>query len=365
MNPRVITVNAGSNSLRLDLVDAHDLRVHESRHTSTPPTAPESLRDFDEFLGRHGEHATAVAHRLVHGGEHFPRPRPVDENTVSRLHELEALAPQHVPSTVQLVQRTAHAAPSTPQVLCPDTGFHHTLPAESRLEPLPSRWRSQIRRYGFHGLSYAWALRRTSELLDRDTERINALVAHVGGGCSVCAIHGGRSVDTTMGFTPLSGIMMTRRSGDLDPGALVWLLRNSGEDIDEVEAALQRESGLLGLSDGYSDDTRELVEAAEAGDDTARTALTVFCRHLASGLAAMATNLDSLDAVVFTGEIGWDQPEVRREVCRRLALLGVPADLADNRRDDGPVSDPEEHPRVLVVQPREELQLALDASRTR
>lgn len=360
----VITVNPGSNSLRLDLVDptGEHPKVLQSQHHHGSPTSSVALRAFDKFLDAYRSDISGIAHRLVHGGEHFPRPRRVDEYTASQLHELEPLAPQHVPSTVQLVQRAEHAMPTVAQVVCPDTAFHHTMPEQARIEPLPARWRDQVRRFGFHGLSYAWAVRRTSELLGRDVEQTNALVAHLGGGCSACAVHGGQSVDTTMGFTPLGGITMTRRSGDVDPGSLLWILRHSGEGIDEVESGLQRESGLLGLSGGRTDDTRELAQAANRGDDTARLALRVFCRRVAAGVAAMATNLDEFDALVFTGEIGWNQPEVRDDVCRRLKLLGVPAQLSGNRRDDGPVSLAEEHPAVLVVEPREELQLAVEAS---
>ncbi len=361
----VITVNPGSNSLRLDVVTVGadgGADVQDSAHTSSSPTGGESLAAFDSFLETHAGRADVVAHRLVHGGEHVRQPRKVDESVLSGLHDLEALAPQHVPATVQLVQRAGHALPHHPQYLCPDTGFHDTLPEEARTEPLPARWHPHVRRYGFHGLSYAWALRRTTDILGRAPEQVDALIAHLGGGSSACAIHGGRSIDTTMGFTPLGGMTMSRRSGDLDPGLLFWMLRHSGEDVDALEHELQREAGLYGVSGDRSGDTRELVSAAADGDDSARLALRVFARRAAAGIAAMATNLDTVDAVVFTGEIGWNQPEVRRDICRRLSLLGVPTELAGNRADDGPVSLPEQHPAVLVVEPREELQLAFDAA---
>lgn len=365
MTTNVITVNPGSHSLRLDLVEVGDdeaVRVCDSRHTGASPTGEESLAAFDDFLHTHRRDVAAVAHRVVHGGEHILRPQPVGKDTLDQLRAVEPLAPSHVPVTVQLVERVGHAAPDMEQVLCPDTGFHRTLPTAARTEPLPQRWRSQVRRFGFHGLSYAWALRRTAELLGRDAEQVDVLIAHLGGGCSVCAVHEGRSVDTTMGFTPLGGIPMSRRTGDLDPGVLFWLLRNTGRSIDELEEALQGESGLLGLSDGRSGDTRELVAAADDGDEAARLALEVFCKRAAAGLAGMATGLDSLDAVVFTGEIGWNQPEVRRDVCGRLSLLGVTDRLSGNRDDDGAVSPSGVEPPVFAVQPREELQLAIEAA---
>lgn len=361
----VVTVNPGSNSLRLDVVTVGEdgaPEVHDSAHTASSATAEESLAEFDGFLDTHAGHVDAVAHRLVHGGELVQQAREVDDQLLSGLHDLEELAPNHVPATLRLVRRARHALPKHPQVLCPDTGFHHTLPEEARTEPLPARWRDRVRRYGFHGLSYAWALWRTTDVLGRSAEQTDAVLTHLGGGCSACAIHGGQSVDTTMGFTPLGGMTMSRRSGDLDPGLLFWLLRHSGQDLDTVEHALLRESGLFGLSDERSGDTRELVKATEDGDDRARLALRVFAKRAAAGIAAMATNLDTLDALVFTGEIGWNQPEVRRDICRRLSLLGIPTELGGNRRDDGPVSSPDQHPAVLVVEPREELQLALDAA---
>lgn len=366
MSTLVITANAGSNSLRLDLVEvtgAREPQLHDSHHTGSSPTGEESLEAFDAFIDRHRSDADCLGHRLVHGGDPIQRPREIDEDTPVQLRAAESLAPQHVPSTRQLVERAREAHPSLRQIVCPDTAFHTTMPETARAEPLPQRWRSQVRRFGFHGLSYAWALRRTAELLDKPTANVNALIAHLSGGCSACAVRDGRSVDTTMGFTPHGGIAMTRRSGDLDPGTLFWLLHNSGESIDEVERALGRESGLLGLSDGLSDDTRDLVAATERGDDAASYALEVFCKRAASGIASMASNLVTLDALVLTGDIGWNQPEVRSGICERLGLLGIPAQLSGNRDEDGFVGHGDGKPPVLIVEPREELQLAIECDR--
>ncbi|NHD15826.1 MULTISPECIES: acetate/propionate family kinase [Actinopolyspora] len=361
----VLTVNPGSNSLRLDAVEvAADSppRLVDSQHTGESPTSGESLRAFDEFLERCRSTVRGVAHRLVHGGRRFPRPELFGQDTVDALHELEPLAPKHVPSTVQLLQRAGHAAPELPQAVCPDTAFHETLPEAARVEPVPERWREATRRFGFHGISYAWALRRAGELLRARREDIDVLVAHLGGGSSVCAVRSGASVATSMGLTPLSGVVMARRSGDVDPGALLWLLRHEEVGLDELSDSLHGESGLYGLSGGYSDDTRELVAEANRGGAAAGLAIEVFCRRAAEGLAAMATHLRRVDAVVFTGEIGWNQPEVREGVCERLALLGVPAGLSGNRAEDGVVSRSGASPPVLVVEPREELQLASEAA---
>ncbi|NYH77795.1 acetate kinase [Actinopolyspora biskrensis] len=364
MNTGVLTVNPGSNSLRLDAVEVtadFSPRLLDSRHTGEPPTSGESLRAFDEFLERHRSVVRGVAHRLVHGGRRFPRPDLCGRDTVDALHELEPLAPQHVPSTVQLLQRAGHAAPELPQALCPDTAFHETVPEAARVEPVPERWREATRRFGFHGISYAWALRRTGELLRAPREDLDVLVAHLGGGSSVCAVRAGASVATSMGLTPLGGIVMARRSGNVDPGALLWLLRHGQVSLDELNDSLYGESGLYGLSGGYSDDTRELVAAANRGGAAAGLAIEVFCGRAAEGLAAMATHLRRVDAVVLTGEIGWNQPEVREGVCERLSPLGVPAGLSGNRAEDGVISRSGESPPVLVVEPREELQLASES----
>ncbi|MCW8095794.1 acetate kinase [Streptomyces tauricus] len=183
-----------------------------------------------------------------------------------------------------------------------------------------------MRRYGFHGLSYTWALARTAELLGRRPEQLQLVMVHLGGGCPACAVREGRSVDTTMGFTPSEGLVMSRRSGSVDPGALTWLLRHRNVSADEIEDALNRRSGLLALS-GTSADTRDLVRSRAAGDERAALALDVFTHRCRRGIAGMAASLSRLDALVLTGEIGEDQPEVREEVCARLSLFGLTGGL--------------------------------------
>ena len=205
-------------------------------------------------------------------------------------------------------------------MLCPDTAFHAGLPDAAAVYALPGRWREKwgLRRYGFHGLSYAWALERTAELLGRPAAELDLVLAHLGGGSSVCAVSGGRSVDTSMGFTPLDGVPMSKRSGSVDPGLLLWLLEDGRLTPAELREGLERSSGLLGLSGGRSGDTRDLVAAERDGDEQAALALAVFCHRVSREIAAAATSLGRIDALVFTGEIGWDQPEVREAICRRL-----------------------------------------------
>ncbi|MDF5752904.1 acetate kinase [Spongiactinospora sp. TRM90649] len=355
-DPVVLTVNAGSSSLRLDLVRGEEvLRSEQSEHAMDPDAAGKTVA---EFLGRDPVHeVVAVGHRLVHGGVAVRVPTVVDDEIVAQVAARADLAPMHIPATLALVEAARRFLPGIPHVLCPDTAFHADMPEEAATYPLPEEWRRRygLRRYGFHGLSYAWALRRAAELMKRPVEGLQAVLTHLGGGCSVCAVRDGRSVDTSMGFTPLEGVPMSTRSGSVDPGMLLWLLTGNRLSLDELRDGLEERSGLLGLSDGRSGDTRDLVRA---GDPVAELALGVFDHRVAREIAAAATNLDRFDALVFTGEIGWDQPEVRAAICGRLAILGVEPPEIGNTDIDRFVSAADAETAILVIEPREELELA-------
>ncbi|KUL41215.1 acetate/propionate family kinase [Actinoplanes awajinensis] len=344
----ILTVNAGSSSLHLVMVDGD--RAGDRCDLSDPSEgATDIVREF--VRGR--PVPDAVAHRLVHGGELVRRPMIVDDRLRAGLDEVAALAPLHVPPALALLDTLRELLPAVPHVVCPDTAFHADLPAHAATFPLPAEWRERwgLRRYGFHGLSYAYAAERAADLLGHPVGELQMVLAHLGGGASVCAVRNGRSVDTSMGFTPLDGVPMSRRSGAVDPGLLLWLL-DGRLTREELTDGLYQRSGLLGLSGGRSGDTRELV-----GDP----ALDVFTHRVRREIAAAATSLDRLDAVVFTGEIGWDQPEVRQAICAGLGLLGVCPPVTGNRGSDGPISAAEAKIAVLVVEPREELQLAREA----
>jgi acetate kinase len=355
----VLTVNAGSSSLHLALVEADS--VSDRLDRTGPPESAETDAAVAAFVKEHPA-PDAVGHRLVHGGDVVTRPAVVDDAMLSAVRGLADLAPLHLPPALHLVEVLRRALPEVPHVLCPDTGFHADLPEHAATYPLPADWRARygLRRYGFHGLSYAWATRRAADLLDRPVADLRLVLAHLGGGASVCAVWGGRSVDTSMGFTPLDGIPMSTRSGAVDPGMLLWLLDPGRLGLAEVTDGLHHRAGLLGLSGGRSGDTRDLVDAAEHGDADATLALAVYAHRVRREIAAAATNLDRLDALVFTGEIGWDQPEVRYAVCTGLRLLGVPLPARGNLPADGVISPDGADVPVLVVQPREELQLAED-----
>ncbi len=361
----VLTVNAGSHSLHLVWVaDGRETRRLDSME---PPGSAGTGAAIAGFLDGHGP-PDAVGHRLVHGGDRVRRPCLVDDRLRGELDLVAPLAPLHVPPALAVLDTLRERLPGVPHVVCPDTAFHAGLPEAAATFPLPEPWRRRwgLRRYGFHGLSYAWALGRTAQLTGRTVGDLRVVMTHLGGGSSVCAVRDGRSLDTSMGFTPLDGVPMGTRSGAVDPGLLLWLLGTEPDGtarlgLAELEDGLNHRSGLLGLSAGRSSDTRDLVAAAGT-DRPAALALEVFVHRVRREIAAAATSLDRLDALVFTGEIGWDQPEVREGICAGLGLLGIPMPVRGNREDDGPVGPEGAAVTVLVVAPREELQLAAETA---
>ncbi|MEV0778993.1 acetate/propionate family kinase [Streptomyces sp. NPDC050428] len=321
----VLVADAGSSSVHLT-VFANDGTVLASYDDMSAPgdNMAGQLRD----LLRYAPAPTAVGHRIVHGGPELRRHTLVDDDVRDALQRTADLAPSHVPPALRVLDAARELLPNVPHVACFDTVFHTGLPAAAREFAVPETWRGEfgVRRYGFHGLSYAWALARTAELLGQRPKKLRVVMAHLGGGCSACAVRDGVSVDTTMGFTPLDGLVMSRRSGAVDPSALTWLQTRHNLTAPEIDDALNHHSGLLALS-GSSGDTRDLVRDRAAGDDRAALALDVFTHHCRRGIAAMAASLDRLDALVFTGGIGEDQPEVREEICSGLGILGVSGNL--------------------------------------
>jgi acetate kinase len=306
----ILVVNAGSTSLKLSVVDADG----SSRPVASFGEAPSRL--------------LAVAHRIVHGGTRFREPVVVDAGVEGDLRRLAELAPLHNGAALAALDEARKALPAVPHVAVFDTAFHATIPREASVYAVPERWREQweIRRYGFHGLSVQWA-----------AERVTAprlVVCHLGGGCSVTAVESGRSVDTTMGFSPLDGVPMATRAGCLDPRIVLHLLRTGALTLDEVDHALEHESGLLGLS-GLSSRVDELERSASPA---ARLALAVFSYRIAGAVAAMAVALGGLDALVFTGGVGENSGSVRDAVCGRLEFLGVELDAG---RNAGAVPDAE------------------------
>ncbi|MGW7313508.1 acetate/propionate family kinase [Streptomyces sp. NPDC054865] len=359
----VLVIDAGSASFHLAVLDADD-HVLAAHDVDEQPDA-HAATAIEEFLTG-SPPVEACGHRLVHGGPHIRRPVVADDAVREQLRAASALAPLHVPPALTALDAARRLLPDVPHVVCPDTAFHHDLPEPARTYALPREWtrRHGLRRYGFHGLSYAYALRRTAELLGRPATELQVVLTHLGGGCSACAVRHGVSVDTTMGMTPLEGLPMSSRSGSVDPGMLLWLQNETGTGPERLGEILTRESGLLGVS-GTSGDTRDLVRARAAGDEDAALALDVFTLGVRRGVAGVAASLDRVDALVFTGEIGEDQPEVREAVAAGLGVLGVAGGLeAANPTQPARISPPGAAVPVLVVPTGEIAQIARETRAT-
>ncbi|HEX3873207.1 MAG TPA: acetate/propionate family kinase [Solirubrobacteraceae bacterium] len=359
---RVLVVNAGSSSLKLDLLDADDrtLATRELR-------APRAVVDPDDVRAALDDgfaDADVVGHRIVHGGERFRAAVRIDPAVEAELRELVGLAPLHQPKSLAALDAVSAALPNIPAVACFDTAFHATLPEAASTYALPDAWRERwgLRRYGFHGLSHAWVARRAPEILGRPAAGLRVVSCHLGAGASLCAIRGGRSVDTTMGFTPLEGLVMATRSGSVDPGLVLWLLEHT--DLSELEVAdgLEHESGVLGLAG-----TAEMsvaVDRAGAGDPSARLALDVYLHRLRAGIAAMAAALGGLDALVFTGGVGEHSPAVRAEAVAGLGFLGLGIDAQRNLGGTGDrdvSAGSGVRARTVVLRAREDLEIAREA----
>lgn len=350
----VLTVNPGSSSLRVHLVDSAQERVLDAVEVGRPADSDEARTELERLLDRIPE-PQAVAHRIVHGGEEITAPVALNPRVFETILAAAPLAPLHQRNSIALIELLTGRLAHVPHIVCPDTAFHAGLPLAARTYAVPPAW--GLRRYGFHGISYGWALRRTIEMLGVDQHRLCVVLAHLSGGSSICAVEDGRSVDTTMGGTPLEGLPMATRSGSVDPGLLLWLLREGKFELDALEHALLRKSGLLGLSE-LSADTRDLVPAADDGHSGARLAIDVFVHRIRREIAAAAACLPRLDAVVFTGDIGWNQPEIPEAVCQGLVMLGITGHLNTERDHDRVISPPGAAIPVLTVRSREELQLA-------
>jgi acetate kinase len=355
---RVLVVNAGSSSLKLSLLGPADQTL-------------DSL-DIDPW---HGEGATAqmtafiagldgvgaVGHRVVHGGSRFRAAVAIDEDVRTAIADLTDLAPLHQPRALAGIDATAALLPGVPAVACFDTAFHASMPETAATYALPAAWRERfgLRRYGFHGLSHGYAARRAAELLGLSALRLRMVTCHLGAGASLAAVASGRSVDTTMGFTPLEGLVMATRSGSVDPGLLIWLLRDERLSVAELGDGLERSSGLAGLAGG-SGDMRDVLAAADRGDHDARLAIGVYLHRLCGEIAAMAAAMNGLDALVFTGGIGERSPAVRAAAATGLAFLGVAIDEDANSaaQADADISASGSAVRTAVITAREDIEIA-------
>ena len=386
----VLVLNSGSSSVKFALlhpgsgervlggqaeeVGTPEAVLHVQRGTGDPVT--EKLADggyqavITRILGHlpsSGPDLIGAGHRVVHGGDRFTASVLVDDEVIAAIGAFSHLAPLHNPKALAGIEAVRAARPGLPQVAAFDTAFHHTMPPRAYRYAVPEDWytRYGVRRYGFHGTSYRYVSERAAELLGRPLGELHLVAAHLGNGCSAAAIRGGVSVDTTMGLTPMEGLVMGTRSGDVDPGMFGYLAEQAGLTVDQLTDALDTASGLAGLS-GVGNDMRAIQSAAAGGNERARLALEVFVHRLAKAIAALVTSLDRLDALIFTGGIGERSAEVRSLVLARLGILGLSEDPDANARHGQGVGgriSPAGKVLALVVPTDEELMIARDTAR--
>ncbi len=390
---KILVINCGSSSIKYQLFampDGETLasglveRIGESQASHRHANRGESLQhstglqiaDHRAGLTRivNTLHSTgaitelselaAIGHRVVHGGELFRQPVPIDETVLAQIRALIPLAPLHNPAGLAGIEISRETAPAVPQIAVFDTAFHHTIPAFAYHYALPRQLYSEyrVRRYGFHGISYSYVSREASRFLGRPLAELNMIALHLGNGASATAIAGGRSVDTSMGMTPLEGLIMGTRSGDIDPAIPFYLGREAGLGADAVEDLLNRESGLKGLCG--SNDMREVHRLAESGDADARLTLEMVCHRLKKYVGAYAAVLGRLDALIFTGGIGENDAWVRAHSCAGLENLGIRLDAGKNAHPDAAaraIHADDSRVALLVVPTNEELEIARQA----
>ena len=354
---RILIVNAGSSSLKLRVLAVDDTLV-ASADLPAPRGSADASAVADAVAGFGA--IRAVGHRIVHGGTRYRDPVLLDDEVERHLRALTDLAPLHQPKSLAALAAVRAVLPDVPAVACLDNAFHADMPPTATTYAIPREWRTRwaLRKYGFHGLSHAYASRRAAAMVGRSVEALRIVTCHLGAGASLAAIRGGRSVDTTMGFTPLDGLVMATRSGSIDPGLLLWLEEHVGMPPGELAATLEYRSGLLGLAG--TADMRMILAAEATGDEAAALAIGVYLHRLLASVAAMVVALGGLDVLVFTGGVGEHAPAIREQVGRALTFLGVAVDTASNDavHGDADISVVGAAVRTLVIVAREDLEIA-------
>jgi acetate kinase len=389
---KILVCNAGSSSLKFSLFDAEDevlladggvdwLRkparlvfraanqpeIREElkleKHADAVVRILEDLLAGSSAALQSPEGLRAVGHRVVHGGDRYTSAVRITAEVKRTIEELTELAPLHNPASLEGINAVEQVLPKVPQVAAFDTAFHATLSEAARTYALPQKWTREwgIRRYGFHGLSHSYCSTEAAKRIGRQGLRL--VVAHLGNGASVSAVRDGLCVDTSMGFTPLEGLMMATRSGTIDPGILIYLLRHKGLDVDALDQALNYESGLLGIS-GISSDLRQLLSELPSNPD-ARLAVDVYVHRIVQTIGAMAATLGGIDALVFTAGVGERAVEIRKRVCEKLKYLGLDLDPAANEdcQPDADIGTPSSRVRILVIATREDLTIMRETRR--
>jgi len=383
-NPRILTINGGSSSIKYALFEAGDsfarilegaveriglpeaaLRVsglNPADNFSRFVTAPDhtaavgTLMDWIEERTER-DALTAVGHRVVHGGPKYSEPERITGEMVEELRRLSPFDPEHLPEEIQLTDAFYRRFPSLPQVACFDTAFHHDLPRVARLLPIPRRYEAQgVRRYGFHGLSYEFLMEELARLAGRQAAQGRVILAHLGNGASLAAVREGKPVDTSMSFTPTAGVPMSTRSGDLDPGLVWYLARTEKMNAKQFNEMVNFQSGLLGVSETNSD-MHALLER-ETQDVRAAEAVALFCYEVKKWIGAFAAALGGLDTLVFAGGIGENAPEVRARICDGLGFLGIELEEKRNGANEGVISTDTSRKTVRVIHTDEELMIA-------
>ena len=357
----VLVLNTGSSSVKYQLIDATDGLRLAGGLIEAVDDHEAALAEVIRELG--DAPVDSIGHRVVHGGERFSAPTLIDASVVEAIESLVPLAPLHNPANLAGIRAARRTWPDLPQVAVFDTAFHRTLPAHAYRYAVPSEWFDDfgVRRYGFHGTSHDFVSARAADLLGRPRPELDLIVAHLGNGASMAAVAAGRCVETTMGLSPLEGLVMGTRSGDVDPAVIGHVATASGRSEDDILTDLNRRSGLLGLC-GDSD-MRTVTARADAGDADAELALEVFCHRIVKYVGAYVAVLGGCDAIVFTAGIGEHSAEVRKRVCERLGAFGVVVDHAANVRHDDVITTPDSSLAVLVVPTDEERAIAEQTSR--
>src|SRR5215472_10617690 len=391
-NTKILVCNAGSSSFKFSLFDAEDevlladggidwltkparlvfraanqLEIHEElkleKHADAVAQILDNLQAGSSAALRSPEDLRAVGHRVVHGGDRYTSAVVITSKVKRTIEELTELAPLHNPASLEGINAVEQVLPRVPQVAAFDTAFHATLSEAARTYALPQKWTREwgIRRYGFHGRSHSYCSAEAAKTIGRRGLRL--VIAHLGNGASISAVHDGVCIDTSMGFTPLEGLMMATRSGTVDPGILIYLLRHKGLDVNALDQALNYESGLLGIS-GTSSDLRQLLSELPHNRD-ARLAVDVYVHRIVQTVGAMAATLGGIDALVFTAGVGEGSSEIRKRVCEKLKYLGLGLDPAANQtcKPDADISMPASKARITVVATREDLTIMRETRR--
>jgi acetate kinase len=386
---RILTINGGSSSLkfalfertnptcrlmsgrvdRIGLADACWVMAEPGggRKEDRPVHAPDqkaAVRLVIDWLERAVGFAeiAAIGHRIVHGGSRYHQPELVTSDLIEELRRISSYDPDHLPGEIELIEAFRNRDPDLPQVVCFDTAFHHDMPRVAQIVPIPRRYEAVgVRRYGFHGLSYAYLMEELARIASTEEARGRVILAHLGAGASLAAVQGGHSIDTSMGFTPASGLVMGTRTGDLDPGLVRFLSRTEGMTADQFDSLVNHESGLLGVSE-TSSDVRDLL-ARQKVDVRAAEVIELFCYQAKKWIGAFAAALGGIDTLVFAGGIGENAPEIRRRICDSLGFLGIALDEGRNASSNLLISTDQGPVKVRVIHTDEALMIARAVAR--